>query len=307
MTGVLFGLAVVAFVIAVGYLVARLRLLGEHSGYVMSRLAFFVLSPCLLFDVLSHAEVRVLFSSVLMISALAALAAFVVYIAIARFIWRRPVGDIVIGALGSGYVNAANVGIPVASYVLGDAAFSAPIILLQLLIFAPVALAVLDVSARGRVSVRRIVLSPLTNPIIVGSLLGVLVAVTGVEVPTFLTEPISMIGAAAVPVILLTFGMAMNGKRPLSAGTNRRDVIVAAAIKLALMPVVAWLLGRFVWGLDDFLLLGVVLMAALPSAQNVFNYAQRYDRAVVLARDVVLVTTIGCLPALAVVAALLAR
>jgi predicted permease len=72
------------------------------------------------------------------------------------------------------------------------------------------------------------------------------------------------------------------------------------------MPVLAWLLGRFVFGLEDHLLFGVVVLAALPSAQNVFNYAQRYDRGVILARDIVLLTTAGCIPVLVVVAALLA-
>ncbi|MEN9621379.1 MAG: hypothetical protein RL499_1572, partial [Actinomycetota bacterium] len=44
----------------------------------------------------------------------------------------------------------------------------------------------------------------------------------------------------------------------------------------------------------------------LPTAQNVFNYAMRYDRAVVMARDAVLITTVLSVPALVVVAALLA-
>ena len=71
------------------------------------------------------------------------------------------------------------------------------------------------------------------------------------------------------------------------------------------MPVIAWVLGRFVFGLDDHLLFGVVTLAALPAAQNVFNYAQRYDRGVILARDTVLITTIACVPVLVLVAALL--
>ncbi|MDQ1550360.1 MAG: malonate transporter, partial [Microbacteriaceae bacterium] len=45
----------------------------------------------------------------------------------------------------------------------------------------------------------------------------------------------------------------------------------------------------------------------LPSAQNVFNYAQRYERGVTIARDTVLITTIGAVPVLVLVAALLAR
>jgi len=49
-----------------------------------------------------------------------------------------------------------------------------------------------------------------------------------------------------------------------------------------------------------------VMLAALPTAQNVLNYAQRYERAETLARDTILITTIGSVPVLLVAAALLA-
>jgi predicted permease len=48
------------------------------------------------------------------------------------------------------------------------------------------------------------------------------------------------------------------------------------------------------------------VLAALPTAQNVFNYAQRYGRGVVLARDAVLITTALSVVVLVIVAALLA-
>jgi len=306
MGGVLIGFAVILSVIGAGYVVGRTGVVGEHAPAVLARLAFFVLSPCLLFVVLADADVHVLFSSVLVVSGLAAVTAFAVFVLIAGLIWRRRLAELVIGSLGSGYVNANNIGIPVAAYVLGDAAFSAPVILLQLLVYAPIALTILDVLERGRVSVGRVLLSPLKNPIIIGSALGVLVAVTGIELPDWVMDPFRMVGAAAVPVVLLAFGISLHGQRPLNPGTDRRGVLLATTIKLAVMPVVAWLLGRFVFGLGDHLLFGVVVLAALPSAQNVFNYAQRYDRGVILARDIVLLTTAGCIPVLVVVAALLA-
>ncbi len=53
-------------------------------------------------------------------------------------------------------------------------------------------------------------------------------------------------------------------------------------------------------------LFGVVALAALPTAQNVFTYAYRYDRGTALARDTILVTTVLSIPALLVIAALLA-
>ena len=72
------------------------------------------------------------------------------------------------------------------------------------------------------------------------------------------------------------------------------------------MPLVAWSVGHFLFGLEGEKLFVVTVLAALPSAQNVFNYAQRYERGEVLARDVVLITTVPSVPALLVAAALLA-
>jgi predicted permease len=48
-----------------------------------------------------------------------------------------------------------------------------------------------------------------------------------------------------------------------------------------------------------------VVLAALPTAQNVFNFAQRYGVGEILSRDVVFISTLGCLPVLFTVALLL--
>lgn len=306
MVGVLVGFAVIATIVLVGYLVGRLGVLGEHAGFVLGRIGFYVLTPCLLLTVLSDADIAHLFSALLPVSAIAAITVGLIFAVIARLVWQRPVAETVVGTLASGYVNANNIGIPVALYVLGDPALSAPVVLLQMLVFAPIALTILDSQARGVVSLRRALLQPVTNPLVIASVIGVLIAVTGVQLPEVVLEPFRLIGAAAVPVILIAFGMSLHGQRPLAAGTARRDVVLAIALKLAVMPVVAWTVGRFAFGLDGEQLFAVTVLAALPSAQNVFNYAQRYERGVILARDVVLLTTVGAVPVLAIIAALLA-
>ncbi len=302
----LLGFFVIGAMIAVGFVTGRSGVLGEHGRTVLARLVFFVLSPFLLFTVLADAEVNLLFSSLLVVSLIAALTCFLVYSLIARLLWRRRAPETLIGSFASGYVNANNIGIPVSLYVLGNAAYSAPLILLQLLVFAPLALAILDRNTSGRRSLPRALVQPLLNPIILATVLGVLISVFDVQVPDFVMEPFRMIGAAAVPVVLISFGMSLSGQRPLAPGSGRRDVLLAVTLKLGLMPVVAWAVGRFVFGMEGQELLVVTVLAALPTAQNVFNYAQRYGRGEILARDAGLLTTIGSVPVLLLVAALLA-
>lgn len=306
MAGVLIGFAIIGVVVAIGYLVGRLGILGPHAEHVLGRAAFFILSPALLFTVLAEADARQLFSALLPVSAAAAIACMVVFTVVARLLWRRAAPELTIGALASGYTNANNIGLPVAAYVLGDPVYVAPVILLQLVVFAPIALTILDITTNRAPSVRRVLTQPLRNPLIIGSALGLLLSVSGIELPDPVMEPFRLIGAAAVPTVLLLFGISLHGRRILQPGTGRRDVLLASALKVVVMPVVAWAIGAFVIGLDGLPLFAVVVLAALPTAQNVYVYALRFGRAVPVARDAVLITTALSVPALIIVAALLA-
>ena len=143
------------------------------------------------------------------------------------------------------------------------------------------------------------------NPLLIASLLGAVLAFAHVDLPSLVYAPLTIIGGAAVPLLLMMFGASLVGQRVLEPGSNRRDVLLATALKLVGMPIAAWALGRL-FGLDPVSLHAAVVLAALPSAQNVLNYATQYDRSTLLARDTVLLTTIGSLPALVVVSVLLA-
>ena len=306
MSGVLIGFSIIFVVILIGYVVGRFGVLGEHAPRVISRMVFFVLSPCLLFTVLADADVHTLFSSTLVVSAIAAVLSTLLFLGVSLFIFRRKLPEAMIGSLSAGYVNANNIGIPVAVYVLGDTAYSAPIILMQLVVLTPIALTILDIATSGKISFGSALLKPFKNPLLIGSALGVIVAVTEIEIPAPIFEPFRIVGAAAVPLVLIAFGMSLHGQKLLAPGSGRRDILTASVIKLAIMPLIAWVFGRFVFGLDGQLLFVVVVLAGLPTAQNIFVFAQRYGRGVPLARDVVLITTIGAVPVLVGVAALLA-
>jgi predicted permease len=302
---VLTGFAIIGVVIAVGYLIARFGLVPPEGRAVLSRIAFFVTTPALLFTVLSRADVTVLFSSFLLVSLSTVLIVAAVYVLASRLFFRRPLPETVIGTASSAYVNANNIGLPVAIYVLGDPQWVAPTLLLQLLLLAPTILTVLDISTSGRTSVGAILTQPLRNPMIIASALGLLVAVTGLEVPAPVLEPFSIIGNASIPLVLMAFGMSLRGQRPLEAGPARVEVVVASTLKSLVMPAIAWTLGRFVFQLDAEHLFAVTVTAALPTAQNIFNFASRYDRGVAVARDTALVSTVTAVPVLIAVSLLL--
>ena len=306
MAGVLIGFAIIGSVIAVGYVVGRLGVLGPTATVVLGRAAFFVFLPALLFSVMAEADLAELFSALLPVSAIAALSCMLAFVLLARLLWRRGAPALTIGALASGYVNANNIGLPVAAYVIGDPTLVAPVILLQLVVFAPIALTILDVTTSGRLSIGRVLTQPVRNPLIIASVLGLVVALIGVDLPDPVVEPFRLLGAAAVPTVLVVFGLSLHGRRILEPGSGRRDVLLAVILKSIVMPLVAWGVGALVFGLAGVALFTVVVLAALPTAQNVYTYAARYQTAMPLARDSGLITTALAVPILIVIAAILA-
>jgi predicted permease len=304
--GVLEGFATIGSIIALGVLLAHVGVLDLTAQAVLSRLSFFVASPALMVTVLGRADIADVLSKNLVATAAGVLACAALYLLPARLLWRRPAADAVVGTLCAVYVNAGNLGLPIAAYVLGDAALVAPTLLMQLLVLQPLALLVLDhaTSAR-RFSVGRALARPLTNPLTVGSLLGVALALTGIALPTAVRDPLELVGGMAVPAMLLAYGVSLRlGPKP-GHGTSPAEIGWITVLKLVVQPAVVYGVARFVLGVDEAGLLAVTVLATLPTAQNIFVHATRYDEGVVLARDSIFLTTVLSVPALFVVAALL--
>lgn len=300
------GFVVVGVAIALGYVLGRIDLLGPHARHVLSRLTFFVLSPFLLFVVLAQADVHTLFSALLPVSAIAAVVIFAVYALVARLVWHRNVAETLVGTLAAGQVNSNNIGIPLSLYLLGSAAYPAPVILLQLIVFTPITMAIFESVTTGQRRAIPILRRTVTNPIVIGSVLGVLVSVSGWKLPPIVLDPAQLIANACVPVLLISYGISLHGQRVLGASGRRRDILLATALKLVAMPLVAWATARYLFDLSPHDVLIVTVLAALPTAQNVFNYAQRFDVGETIARDTVFLTTVGCVPILLGITLLLA-
>ncbi|MBM0237027.1 AEC family transporter [Micromonospora sp. ATA32] len=305
MQGVLTGFAVIIAVIAVGYALARGAVLGPEAATVLSRVAFFVATPALLFETVARADVHAVLSSALVVTVVSTTAVATLFVVVAKLCWQRSVPEATIGALASSYVNAANIGIPVAVYVLGDASFIAPILMFQLVVMAPLAFAVLELTtARSRPSLFTAVTQPLTNPVTVACALGLVVSLTGWSPPEPVLRPIGLVAAMAVPATLIAYGVSLHGAPAPGSGDTGRDVRLAVLLKTVAQPAIAYLVARFAMGLTPPLVLACTVTAALPTAQNVFVYAVRYGRGAILARDSVLLSTAAAVPVLLGVALL---
>ena len=301
--GLLIGFTTILVVIACGSALAHTGVLDARSQRTLGEIAFFVASPALMVVTISQVEVSGAATN-LAASAGSLAICFVLYAVIARMWWRLDTGEILIGSLSASYVNAGNLGLAIAAYVVGDITVVVPTLLVQMLAVQPVALIVLDrLTGRGAGAVtalRRLA----TNPLTVAAVLGLVLAVTGWQLPAVVAAPLELLAGAAIPLMLLSYGAALRLSPRVGGAGHNREVLTVSVLKLAVMPVTAWLLGVAL-DLHDTVLLGVVITAALPTAQNIFLHATRYRVGEDVARESILITTLCSLPVALVVALLL--
>jgi malonate transporter len=299
----LIGFSTILVVIAAGAALAHVGVLDRRSQRTLGEIAFFVASPALMVVTISKVHLETAAAN-LVASTISLGACFVAYVVIARLRWGLDTGSLLLGALSSSYVNAGNLGIAIAAYVVGDITVVVPTLLVQMLLVQPAALIVLDrITGRGEgvgPAVRRLV----TNPLTISAVVGLVLATTGWQLPSALLSPLEMLAGAAIPLMLMSYGAALRLSPPIGRAGHNGEVVLATVLKMAVMPVVAWLVGVAL-GLDDRVLLGVVITAALPTAQNIFLHATRYRVGEDVSRETILVTTLASLPVALLVAVLL--
>lgn len=306
MSGVLTGFFIVWALIAVGWVVGRTGVLGPHGRYVLNRTTFFVASPALVLVGLLSSDVREIFSVPMAVAAISGLATGALLLLGVALFTRRRGPDLVVTAISGSVVNGANMGFPIAAYVLGDISHALPVILFQQAVYNPLFLFVLhQITQKESLGPLGIARSIGANPTIVAAAVGMVLALTGVQVPDVALEPIRSLADMAIPAMLLAYGLSLHGSKPLAKADGYRGLIAAASFsKLLAMPALAFGIGLLL-GLSGHSLYEVVVMAALPTAQNVYVAAARYGAAENLARDTVLITTIGTVVVLLLISGLL--
>lgn len=267
MIGVIEGFTIIFTVILAGYLLARFRIIAnDEQRLVLNRVAFYTATPALVFTVVSTSEPTALFSPVVVVSTIAALLTAAVFVLLSRVWFPLDRETTVMGATASSYINSNNIGLPVGMFVLGSAVWAVPILIVQTAIFAPIIFALISNSRR----LGPTIISSIFSPIVLGSALGVMVALSGITVPLLVAQPIEILGGASIPMILLSFGASLYKAAPLSDPKQRTPTLIATGLKTLVMPLIAYLVGLG-FQLDGNSLYAVVILAALPTAQNVYT------------------------------------
>ncbi|MEX5257511.1 AEC family transporter [Kocuria arenosa] len=311
MTGVLLGFGVVAVLAALGF--ATSVMLPAEAGSIrrgLTPVVYYLTNPALMLVLVAGTDLGAVLGVYTPVALAAAVAAGALYVLLSGLVLRRGAARTAVGAMASSYVNAGNIGLPIAVYAVGSPAPVVSVLLAQLLVVAPAYLLVFSWVTRpsrrggrggpapaGGSSAARTILRSVANPVTVGTALGVVVSTTGVTLPDVLWIPLEMLGEASIPLLLLLFGMSLHGQRPFRNRTLVPDVIGGTLVKVVAMPALAWAVGRFGFGLGGTELLGVVVMAALPTAQNVFLFSSQFRMPANAARDIIFLSSFLSFPA----------
>lgn len=293
--------------VAAGVALVRLRLLDEAMSRGLSAYVFWIGFPALLIHSLS----RIGTPGPALAWGLTAFAGAALLVMAGLLVlglalgWTRE--ERAGAALAGGLGNSAFLGLPVAAAVLGPEAarLAAGVVAVDFVIVAATGIALLGWAA-GR-SIPGSAWRALSNPIVAASLIGVGLAITGVALPALLDRAVAAAAVSGSPVALVALGAALALRSTDAAAPPRFGPVVAAAgAKLLALPVLTWLAVGLTEAPVAFRL-GATLLAATPTAVNVFIQTRALGVFARGAARTVALTTALAVVTLSVVAILLTR
>jgi predicted permease len=279
-------IAAIFAVIAIGYGFGRTTLLrGEQALQALTNVAFYILTPALLFRLTATIDLADLPWVVLLVYFGPTVGLlFVVYL------WRRyrrtedePVAGPSIRAISVTFSNSVQLGIPVVVGIFGDAGLTVHVAIVSVhaltLLTILTVLVELDLARAGRddnppvlktafTTAKRTVMHPVVTPVLVGLVWNL----AGLHLPKPVDDVLQTLGQGVVPVCLVLIGLSL-------AHYGLQGVAWPAlwlsGAKLLLMPALVLAAGLAA-GLHGIALQVTVLFAALPIGSNALLFAQRY-------------------------------
>ncbi|AHM03246.1 Auxin efflux carrier family protein [Roseibacterium elongatum DSM 19469] len=258
----------VARVVAPVLILAGIGYGWRRAGYdypteFVTRLVMTLAVPCLIFTALMQTQIAPAALTALSLAAVSAYGLVIVamwaLIAVFRLDRASLLAPLVFG-------NTGNIGLPLALFAFGETGLG-----LAVVVFAVMALLTFTVGlwmVAGTANPTRV----LREPILYGTILGALFLWQGWQTPVWLTNTLDLIGQLAVPLMLITLGVAVARLRP-----GR----IAQALWLSAVKFVACLAAALAAGwyftLDPVALAVLIVQMVTPVAVTSYLLAERYE------------------------------
>ena len=245
---------------AVGF--AWVKMGFEYRVEFVTRLAMTLSVPCLIFAALMQTDVDP--------EALAALslAAFVAYglvmvgcfvvVKLARLDMQTYLAPLIFG-------NTGNLGLPLALFAFGEVGLGYAVVVFAVMAILSFTIGIWMVAGSG--SLKRVV----REPLVAATLLGALFLWQGWETPAFLTNTIELIGQMAIPMMLITLGVAV--ARLETKAMTRAAVL--SVVKVFICVGAEWLAAHW-FGLEPIAAAVLIVQVATPVAVTSYLLAEKY-------------------------------
>lgn len=276
-------------VMALGYGTRRLGWLRREEISTINKIASRIFLPCLLYYNIYCSDLSGSFDPLLMTYAVGGvLLTFGLALGYTLLTEKLPErrGVLIQGMFRSNYVI---MGIPVATALLGADQLGTVSILIAVIVplFNMLAVVVLEVFRGQKPKPLHILGQIAKNPLVIGSVLGILTLVAGIRLPHILEQTIQSVSAIASPLQLFLLGafFQFSGLK-----TYRRELVTVSIAKLIVSPGLFLGLGALL-GFRGVAFVSLIGIFASPTAVNSFTMAQQMGGDAELAGDIVVTTS----------------
>ncbi|SLN35741.1 Membrane transport protein [Pseudooctadecabacter jejudonensis] len=261
---------------AVGF--AWVKLGFEYRVEFVTRFAMTLSVPCLIFVALMRTQVEASALAALSLASFAAYAlvtlAMLALVVLGRLDRRTFLAPLIFG-------NTGNLGLPLALFAFGDVGLDYAVVVFAVMAILSFTFGIWLVSGGGSL------IKVVKEPVVAATLLGALFLWQGWQTPTFLTNALDLIGQMAIPMMLITLGVAVARLQP--AGFVVPSVL--SALKVAVCVGCAWAAGAW-FGLDRTALAVLIVQVATPVAVTSYLLAEKYGADADSVAGLVVVSTI---------------
>ena len=276
-------------IMALGYGTRRLGWIRREEIFAINKIAFRIFLPCLLYYNVYCSDLSGSFDPLLMAYAVGGvLLTFGLSLGYTLLTEKLPErrGVMIQGMFRSNYVI---MGIPVATALLGSDQLGTVSILIAVVVplFNMLAVVVLEVFRGQKPKPLHILGQIAKNPLVIGSVLGILTLAAGIRLPHILERTIQNVSAIASPLQLFLLGafFQFSGLK-----TYRRELVTVSAAKLIISPGLFLGLGALL-GFRGVAFVSLIGIFASPTAVNSFTMAQQMGGDAELAGDIVVTTS----------------
>ncbi|MEX0806466.1 MAG: AEC family transporter [Candidatus Binatia bacterium] len=264
----------VFLLIATGFVFARWK---KISLVPVTELIVYLGTPSLVFTSLarkplSAADIAVLLSGVLLIFAGVGLLVRI-YFSAFRFSSRGF-------ALPALFMNAGNMGIPLALFAFGEAGLQRATLMFVMITFLQYSLGLYLLNGRGNWA------ESFRLPLIYATLAGLTFSLNRISIPELLFQPISMLGQSTIPIMLVSLGYRLHDFQSF----QWRHAVGGALVRIFGGFLVASIVVNLI-GAEGVNRQVLLLYGALPAAVINFVLTEKYRQDPELAASIVVLST----------------